>query len=235
MKKTEADGLKMFVPQQVALDAIVLAPYNPRVMSPNMMAALKASIVKHGVVLNLVVQRRSSKYAGDNVLIGGHQRLDAVRAVCKERGWVAPTHASAVILDCTDAEAMQLNAALNNIEGDFDPYKLGEMFSAIRSDMTLEDVLATGFNAEQIDQMIKLSAPVEEQVADLERDIADGVGSFAGSITLSVEFDTAERRDAVKADLLAWARERGVKPGVLLADAVSAARVAGKKRKRAAA
>ena len=226
-------GLKMWGTTTLPLGSVVMAPYNPRVMPPAMMRALKASLVKHGLVLNLVVQRRSEKYSPDNVLIGGHQRVAAMRDLCASKGWDVPEGVAVTVVDCDDAQAMQLNVALNNIEGDFDPYKLGEIFSAIRPEMNLEDVLATGFEAEQINEMIKLHSTVEEQLDELEKDIAGGIGGFAGSITLSVEFDTVKRRDEAKADLSAWAKERGVKPGVLLAEAVRAARAAGGGRKKA--
>jgi len=228
-KGKEQQGLRVPETTIVPLSGVNLAAYNPRVMAADAMRSLKASLVKHGMVLNLVVQRDGM------VLIGGHQRVRAMRELCAEKGWEEPSELPAIILDVSDAQARQLNVALNNIDGEFDPYKLGEIFSPIRSEMSLDDVLATGFTPEQIDEMIKLNLPVEDQIQELEDDIANGMGGFASSITLSVEFDTTQRRDDTKAELATWAKERGVKPGVLLAEAVKAARSMGGRGSRAKA
>lgn len=59
------------------------------------------------------------------------------------------------------------------------------------------------------------------QAAALEASIGDDLGGFGRSITLTVEFDTAERRDSVRARLKEMAKKRGVKPGVLLKEAVT--------------
>ena len=129
------------------------------------MRALKASLVKHGLVLNLVVQKQGL------VLIGGHQRVTAMREVCAERGVEMPAQAWATVLDVDDATAKQLNVGLNNIEGEFDHYKLGLMFAEMLPSMTTDDVLATGFEQENIEQMIAL----RQQHTDM-RPLAGGGG-----------------------------------------------------------
>ena len=98
----------------------------------------------------MVVQKRSEKY-GENVLIGGHQRERAMRELCAAYGWPEPDLVPCTILDVPDADAKQLNVALNNIEGEFDPVKLGRLFLDVRPMMTMEDVLATGFVVKEID------------------------------------------------------------------------------------
>jgi ParB-like chromosome segregation protein Spo0J len=196
-----------------------LAKYNPRTMPAQTMRSLKASLVKHGMVLNLVAQRASPKH-GPMILIGGHQRVVAMRELCAERGWAEPAELPVIVLDVGDAAAKQLNVALNNIEGEFDPFKLGEIFADIRGEMTVDDLLATGFAADEIDEMIKLTLPVDEQAALLEAD-AD-LGAFARSITLSVEFDTAEARDAAKEQLRSLAAAEGRGAGAVVAEALRA-------------
>ena len=220
------------VPDAVRLPIAQLhrAPYNPRHISEAKRASLRASILKHGMVENLVVQRRSAELELDYVLIGGHQRLNEVEALCDEKGWARPETMPCVVLDVDDRVAKQLNVALNNIGGEFDPYMLGELFAQMLPSMTTDDVLATGFTQDQLVELTHLALTPEQQAALLE----DGVGeltSFAKSITLSIEFDTAEERDAAKELLKKVATERNVKAGRVVAEAVRAfAAMKGKRR-----
>lgn len=229
-KAPEAGGLKVPAQTTRKLSELNFAPYNPRTISDEKMRALKASIVKHGLVLNMVVQLRSGQY-GDLVLIGGHQRVRAMREVCAERGWPEPAEVPCTVLDVGDAEAKQLNVALNNIEGEFDPYKLGAMFADIRGAMTMDDVLATGFLAAEIDQAIALVQSPDDQAALLAQDAGDLAG-FGASITLSVEFATTAARDEAKVLLKAAASASGRKAGDHVLDSLKAASVAGKLKGR---
>jgi ParB-like chromosome segregation protein Spo0J len=210
------------VPEQtkLKLSDVNMAVYNPRVMPPEKMAALKASLLKHGFVLNLVVQKRGT------VLIGGHQRVTAMREICAERGWPEPDELPSTVLDVDDATAKQLNIALNNVEGEFDPYKLGEIFADIFPKMTGDDVLATGFAQENIAELIALVAPVDDAAALLEEQAGELTG-FASSVTLTVEFETVEQRDQAK-ELLKAAAGKGGKPGTFLLRAMRAAKASGR-------
>ena len=210
------------VPEQVRLKLsdVNMAVYNPRVMPPEKMRALRASLVKHGFVLNLVVQKRGM------VLIGGHQRVKAMRDLCAENGWAEPDALPATVLDVDDATAKQLNIALNNVEGEFDPYKLGEIFQDIFPKMTGDDVLATGFAQENIAELMALVAPLDEAAKLLEEQAGD-LSGFASSVTLTVEFETVEQRDQAK-DLLKAATTKGSKPGTFLLRAMRAAKASGR-------
>lgn len=219
-KVSAGEGLRVPEPEMLELSSVQMAPYNPRTMSAEKMAALKASLLKHGMVLGLVVQRSSEQY-GPMVLVGGHQRVRAMREICASRGWALPERVGATVLDVGDADAKQLNVALNNIEGDFDPFKLGELFASVRGSMTAEDVLATGFTQEQVDEMLAATMSPDEQAALLEQNIGDLEG-FARSVTLSVEFDTVEQRDEAKTLLSARAKVSGVKAGAVVVEAVRA-------------
>jgi ParB-like chromosome segregation protein Spo0J len=214
-------GLSVPQPTKVKLADLKFAPYNPRTISKEKLGALKASLVKHGMVLTLVVQRQSEQH-GAMVLVGGHQRVRAVRELCAERGWAVPATVPAVVLDIGDAEARQLNVSLNNISGEFEPFKLGELFREIRPTMTMDDVLATGFGAGEIDDMIALLEP--SPAAPPEPEKLDG---FAASVTLSLEFATVEARDEAKA-LLKVAVQSGQKSGDLMLRAIKASSIVGK-------
>lgn len=210
------DGIKMSTPKMVTLADINEAPYNPRIMPAPQMAALKASLRKHGFVLSLVIRQSGME------LVGGHQRLRAVREVCKEDGVPLPIKVPAVVLDIDDAQARQLNVALNRIEGEFDASRLGDLFASIRGDMTLDDILATGFSSAEIDEAILLASPLDDQVARLEEEAAGEITSFASAITLTVEFADATERDVAKDLLRSMALAAGKKAGAVLLDALKA-------------
>jgi ParB-like chromosome segregation protein Spo0J len=199
-----AHGVSIPEAVMLPLEDINLAEYNPRFMPKEMMTALKASLRKHGLVVNLVVQKQGM------VLIGGHQRLRALRDIAKEDGFDMPLRVPAVVLDLADAEAKKLNVSLNNIEGEFDPYRLCELFASIKDDLSLDDIVATGFTSLEVDRAIALTMPVDEQIASLQEGIGAGaVDSFARTITLPIVFETVEQRDKAKELLHEIADSRG--------------------------
>lgn len=76
------------------------------------MESLRRSVSRWGMVEPLVVRR------SDQLVIGGHQRLEAARAL----GLAA---VPVVYVEASDAEAKALNLALNRIQGEWDLPKLG--------------------------------------------------------------------------------------------------------------
>lgn len=211
------EQLKIPVPVMTPLEGLNFAPYNPRTIKREMMESLKASLVKHGLVLNLVVQKKSEAY-GPMVLVGGHQRVRAIRELCEEKGWKLPPKVSAQVLDITDSQAKQLNLALNRIDGDFDPYKIGEMMKNELASMTVDEIHATGFDHDVLLEMVELTL---EAPAGGELGSGQGnVGGFGASVTLSIEFDTVEQRDKVKESLKALAEEQKRKAGTIIAEAM---------------
>jgi len=206
--------VKIPAPRKVRLAELNFAPYNPRIMPPAEMRKLKASMRKHGLVLNLVVQEQGM------VLIGGHQRVDALRSICADDGVAAPEEVWATVLDVPDDEAKQLNVSLNKIGGEFDPFRLGELLGSLASTMTPDDVLASGFTAEEVAELVGQASPPEQVADELEQQAGDLV-AFARSVTLTVEFNTVEQRDAVKEVLAAAVKQRGVKAGVVVQEALA--------------
>lgn len=214
--------VRIHEPERVELAKLKFAPYNPKIMPVEEYEALKASLRKHGAVLTLVVQRRSEEH-GKLVIVDGHDRVRAVRDICEEAGQPPPEHAWAIVLDVDDATAKQLNVTLRNVGGEFDHHKLGELLASVR-DAPGFDLEAIGFGAEQVEELVRnATASPEELAAALEESVTD-LGGFGRSITLTVEFDTVERRDEAKALLKAIAGDK--KAGVALVEALKAARAA---------
>jgi len=121
------------------------APYNPRIMSREEMSNLQRSISRWGIVEPIVVRRK------DRTVIGGHQRLEAAKAL-------GMTKVPVVYVDISEQEAKALNVALNKIQGEWDLPKLGELLDELRDLPNLDQTL-TGFDGNELDQLL----------ADLER------------------------------------------------------------------
>lgn len=179
-------------------DKLAVATYNPRRISRRAMSALKASITAHGFVEPVVVQRTGM------VLIGGHQRVEALRQLCVEAGERLPK-IPAVVLDVDDRRARLLNVALNRIGGEFDDAALSALLSGLGA-LDDAEVLASGLSARDIATLLAPAATEDVQPTT----------AFARSVTLTVRFDTVEERDAAKALLDERAQRAGKKPGVVL-------------------
>jgi DNA modification methylase len=112
------------------------------------MQKLVRSIQQFGMVEALVVRR------SDQLVIGGHQRLEAAKAL----GMAA---VPVVYVELSDAEAKALNLALNRIRGEWDLPKLGELLEDLQRLPEIDESL-TGFDGDEIDALL----------AELERDRA---------------------------------------------------------------
>jgi ParB-like chromosome segregation protein Spo0J len=162
-----------------------------------MLESLKGAIRTHGFLEPLVVQRRSETF-GPMVLIGGHQRLKAVREICIEDNRPQPD-LPCIVIDVPDRTAKMLNVSLNNIAGEFDPKLLGELLEDVNRIHTidLDEIQRMGFDEEDVSKYLHLADPPQ---IDNEPQV------FAHSATLSLEFKDIRQRDAVKAKLLERAK-----------------------------
>jgi len=184
----------------VMVDAAKLkpAPYNPRRISRQQLDALKASIAQNGFVEPVVAQR------GTLVLIGGHQRLEALRQLCRDANEKLPK-IPAVLLDVDDRRARLMNVALNRIDGEFDDALLGNLLSGL-GEISAVELLGTGLSDIEVAALLVPELPENETT------------TFGQSVTLTVRFDTVEERDAAKALLSERAQRSGKKASVVLRD-----------------
>lgn len=216
-KQSAGKGLKILDPDRTKLADMNFAPYNPRVMPREKMEGLERSVEEHGVVAVLVVQRKADD-GTPNVVIGGHQRIAAIRNVAKRLKTPPPEHVWAYVLDVDDRTAKRLNVALNNLEGEFDPMKLGELLRSVNDAASIGDVeaLGMGLNLGQVGELLKIGgappiAPPPQRLA-----------SFAKAPTLSIEFDTDAQRDAVRDRLAEAIRgKKDLKAGTIVSAALS--------------
>ena len=102
-------GTKLCLESKSIAD-LVPAPYNPRTISPEALAGLRASVERFGLVEPVVWNRRTGH------IVGGHQRLKALQAL-------GETDTQVVVVDLDEIEEKALNVALNSpaIAGEFTP------------------------------------------------------------------------------------------------------------------
>jgi ParB-like chromosome segregation protein Spo0J len=214
-------------PVRVRIADLNEAVYNPRHISPEEMASLEASILKFGMVEPLVVQKSGM------VLIGGHQRLTALRNIAARGRRVVPDAVPATVLDVDDATAMQLNVALNRIGGEFDADKLGRVLASVIDSRGFEPI-AIGFQQDEVNELVRRATITpEELAAQLERE-ASQIDVFAKSVTMTVAFETVEQRDEAKRALESLCGKLGAKPGAVVLKLTSQALSMSKSRSRAA-
>lgn len=120
--------------KEIEIGLLKEAEYNPRVMSEQEIERLKNSILKFGVCEPLVVNK-------DFTIIGGHQRLKALKELGHEK-------APCVILDLSKEDEKILNIALNKIVGSWNDEKLIKLVNEI-SDNEEKTKLA-GFGEDEV-------------------------------------------------------------------------------------
>ena len=195
------------------------AAYNPRKIAPEKFEALKGSIRHDGFLDPLVVQRDGMR------IIGGHQRLMAVKEICVEASKPAP-ELPCIVLDIGDKEAKRLNIKLNKIRGEFEARLLGELMVDIFDNesvpLPVEDFASLGFMDQEAEQFIRL---IEPDRVPLPRETGgEEPSGFGQSITLSIEFDSVTLRDKVKKLLGENAKTTKKKTGEVVAVALGIAK-----------
>lgn len=159
--------------QEIQIDKLKSAPYNPRVtLEPGMpeWEKLKRSINEFGNVEPIVWNERTGN------VVGGHQRL----SVLKSMGLKS---IPCSVVDLNDHDEKLLNVALNKIKGKWDYEKLEE----ILSEFDYEVASASGFSAEEIAVILASDDDIDDSdfSGDWEDDESDIIG---GSYVISLVF-----------------------------------------------
>lgn len=129
--------------ETISRDMIKNAPYNPRIMDEKAKKRLKKNIAKHGLVAALTWNKRTGN------LVGGHQRLEQLDALEKEKDY----DLTVCVIDVDEREEAALNVQLNNpsMQGEWDLDKLANMAEDFDLDLS-EDM---GFTESDIDFMFE--------------------------------------------------------------------------------
>lgn len=137
--------------KRMALSDLNPAAYNPRKeLKPGdeQFEKLKRSIETFGYVEPIIVNTRTG-----NTVIGGHQRLNVLKAI-------GETEAECVLVDLSENEEKALNVALNKVTGEWDEDKLVELLKDI--DESGFDTSLTGFENAEISEMFDKRSDVQE-------------------------------------------------------------------------
>ncbi len=134
--------------EQIPLSQLRPAPYNPRVVPPQVLAGITESIRKFGFQEPIVVNERNGGWAKKDrglFIVGGHVRLQAAEALSMET-------VPCVRVRLKASEEKVLNVALNR-GGDFDEPRLGGL---IRELQALKVWMAPmGFLQHDLDRLIQ--------------------------------------------------------------------------------
>ena len=136
---------------------IVPAEYNPRITLTEKdfeYQALKASIDEFGLVVPLIVNRKTGN------LVSGHQRLNVMLAKGVEETEV-------VIVDFEPEKEKALCIAMNRITGEWDYGKLADIMEELR-DAEGIDTMVTGFSDYDIVELLGELDAVAGDVPDVE-------------------------------------------------------------------
>jgi len=165
-----------------------LAKYNPRKISEEDFKSLQESMSIYGFIDPVVVQKKAK------IIVGGHQRVKAIIALCTLKGVEIP-RIPCIVLDIGDREAKKLNILLNNLHGEFDARMLGHVLAEMQKEtpFAAEEITLMGFDTQDVDKYLRLvDAP------PLLPPPREDMQEFATSVTLSLQFNDVRQRDAVK-------------------------------------
>lgn len=137
--KNRRTRFQTFVVEEVGREQLIGAPYNPRRLTDDARARLKAKIEKVGLVTPLVWNRRTGH------LVGGHQRLSILDELEGRKDY----RLRVSVVDVDEREERALNVFLNNqaSQGDWDTKALAEIAKEFQGD----DLADLGFMAGEID------------------------------------------------------------------------------------
>lgn len=148
--------------KKIAINELTPAEYNPRKeLKPGDAAyeKLKRSIETFGYVEPIIYNERSG------TVVGGHQRLSVLRDL-------GETEVECVIVNMDEEDEKALNIALNKVNGEWDMEKLTELLAEI--DSTEYDATLTGFDLDEIEELIRTSAPEMEDIDEVKDTAVSG-------------------------------------------------------------
>lgn len=107
-----ANKFENYTVQEISRLEIHKAEYNPRVITEAARKKLKKAIKEHGLVMPIVMNRRTGN------VVGGHQRIDVLDELHKGEDY----RLNVAMVDIDEEEEVKLNILLNNpsVQGEWD-------------------------------------------------------------------------------------------------------------------
>lgn len=144
--------------QKIDINKLIPATYNPRKdLKPNdeEYIKIKNSIINFGYVEPLIINK-------DFTVIGGHQRLKVLKELNYEK-------IECIVVDLDKTQEKALNIALNKISGEWNTEKLENLLQELLQENF--DVNLTGFDSEEIDNILNEYLDTEEDEFDIDEAI----------------------------------------------------------------
>jgi DNA modification methylase len=148
---------------KIPIDQLNPAVYNPRKdLKPGdpEYKKLKRSIQEFGYVEPIVWNKRTGN------IVGGHQRYKVLLDL-------GHTEVDCVVVDLDETKEKALNLALNKIQGDWDNEKLKDLLQEL--DTGEFDIELTGFDVDEIEELIAQFAPEESEVEEDDFDPEENI------------------------------------------------------------
>ncbi len=127
--------------EQVPIDDLRPAPFNPRRISDEELDALTRSIKTFGLVAPVIACRE------DSIVIGGHQRLVVARRLGMK---TIPV----IYVDLSPEQAKLLNLALNRISGEWDQELLARLLAELQVAPDV-DISLSGFGEDEVAKLLR--------------------------------------------------------------------------------
>ena len=144
--------------QKIDINKLIPATYNPRKdLKPNdeEYIKIKNSIINIGYVEPIIINK-------DFTVIGGHQRLKVLKELNYEK-------IECIVVDLDKTQEKALNIALNKISGEWNTEKLENLLQELLQENF--DVNLTGFDSEEIDNILNEYLDTEEDEFDIDEAI----------------------------------------------------------------
>ncbi len=144
--------------QKIDINKLIPATYNPRKdLKPNdeEYIKIKNSIINFGYVEPIIINK-------DFAVIGGHQRLKVLKELNYEK-------IECIVVDLDKTQEKALNIALNKISGEWNTEKLENLLQELLQENF--DVNLTGFDSEEIDNILNEYLDTEEDEFDIDEAI----------------------------------------------------------------
>ena len=187
----------------LSLAQLHAAPWNPNSMQDAMLARLRESLSRYGLVQNLVARPLGD---GSYEVLSGNQRLQVLR----EQGHcIAPC----VVVDLDDVHARLLAQALNHIQGEDDLGLRAELLRGVLDSVSQETVLA--ILPETAESLRALASLGQQNMAEYLENWQRAQGARLRHLQFQLTLVQMEVVEEVLARLLPLAREsRGDSPNV---------------------
>lgn len=144
--------------QKIDINKLIPATYNPRKdLKPNdeEYIKIKNSIINFGYVEPIIINK-------DFTVIEGHQRLKVLKELNYEK-------IECIVVDLDKTQEKALNIALNKISGEWNTEKLENLLQELLQENF--DVNLTGFDSEEIDNILNEYLDTEEDEFDIDEAI----------------------------------------------------------------